>query len=72
MDTEIVQNRELIIKIENVLNEVKPDFIFVNYIDDTHQGHRNLARSAMSATRYIKNVLFYEVPTTKILYLMCL
>ncbi|MEW6428703.1 MAG: PIG-L family deacetylase, partial [Thermodesulfobacteriota bacterium] len=31
---------------------------------DTHQDHRNLAKATVSATRYVKNVLFYEVPTT--------
>ena len=44
---------------------VKPDFIFVHYIDDTHQDHRNLSESTISATRYIQNVLFYEGPTTQ-------
>ena len=40
-------------------------FIFVNYFEDTHQDHRYLAQATISATRYIKNVLFYEVPTTQ-------
>ncbi len=65
LDTEIALDRELIITIENVLNKVKPDFIFVNYLDDTHQDHRNLARATMSATRHVKNVLFFEGPTTQ-------
>jgi len=38
--------------------------IFVNSPDDTHQDHRNLAQSVMSATRYVPNFLFYEVPST--------
>lgn len=58
VDTEIVQNRDLIIKIENYLGEIEPDFIFVNYFDDTHQDHVSLANSTISATRYIRNVLF--------------
>ncbi len=65
LDTEITLDRELIITIENVLNKVNPDFIFVNYLDDTHQDHRNLARATMSATRHVKNVLFFEGPTTQ-------
>ena len=32
---------------------------------DTHQDHRALSKAAVSATRYIKNVLFYEGPTTQ-------
>ena len=46
-------------------HEVKPHFIFVNYHDDTHQDHRHLAVSTITATRYTKNVLFYEGPTTQ-------
>lgn len=65
VDTEIVHNLDLIKKIESILNEINPDIIFVNYFDDTHQDHMNLARSTMSATRYIKNVIFYEGPTTQ-------
>ncbi|MFA4911541.1 MAG: PIG-L family deacetylase [Desulfobacteria bacterium] len=64
-DTKLLLDQKLICNIENVLHKVKPDFIFVNYFDDTHQDHRNLAKATISATRYIKNVLFYEVPTTQ-------
>jgi len=64
-DTNLLLDQRLISNIENVLHKVKPDFIFVNYFDDTHQDHRNLAKATISATRYIKNVLFYEVPTTQ-------
>ena len=64
-DTEIVQSQELITEIEDFLKDIKPDFIFVHYFDDTHQDHRNLSDSTISATRYIHNVLFYEGPTTQ-------
>ena len=64
-DTNIRLDKDLIIAIEDILNQVNPDFIFVNYFDDTHQDHRILAKGAISATRYIRNVLFYEVPTTQ-------
>src|SRR5437879_12799453 len=39
--------------------------IFVNFPDDTHQDHRNLAQAAVSATRYVPNFLFFEVPSTQ-------
>ena len=65
VDTEIVQNQELITEIEDFLKDIKPDFIFVHYFDDTHQDHRDLSNSTISATRYIQNVLFYEGPTTQ-------
>ena len=48
-----------------MLKIVKPEFIFVNYFDDTHQDHLHLTQATLSATRYIRNVLFYEVPTTQ-------
>ena len=65
VDTEIVQSHKLITEIEGFLKKVKPDFIFVQYFDDTHQDHRHLSESTISATRYIQNVLFYEGPTTQ-------
>jgi LmbE family N-acetylglucosaminyl deacetylase len=64
-DTHLMVDTQLIGKIENVIKEVKPDFIFCSFPDDTHQDHRHLAQAIMSATRYIRNVLFYEGPTTQ-------
>ena len=64
-DTELSPNmNELVHDIEIVLNKIKPDFILANYGDDTHQDHRALCRATVSATRYVRNVLFYETPTT--------
>lgn len=64
-DTQIPVDKTLVSKIEVILSKVKPDMIFVNYMDDTHQDHRNLSMATISATRYVKNVLFYEGPTTQ-------
>ena len=64
-DTQLPLDKKLIEKIEEVLEEVNPDLILVNYGDDTHQDHRNLTQATMSATRYVRNVLFFEVPTTQ-------
>ncbi len=64
-DTQLPLNKELIEKIEEVLGEVNPDLILVNFGDDTHQDHRILTQATMSATRYVRNVLFFEVPTTQ-------
>ena len=64
-DTRFPFDRRSINTIEDVLQKVDPQFIFVNYYDDTHQDHLHLAEATISATRYIKNVLFYEVPTTQ-------
>lgn len=64
-DTELVDNRQLIMSIESVISQVKPDIVFMNYNDDVHQDHRAAACAGVSATRHIKEVLFYEVPTTQ-------
>ena len=64
-DTHLMVDVELIGKIEAVIKKVKPDFIFCNFPDDTHQDHRHLSQAVMSATRYIRNVLFFEGPTTQ-------
>lgn len=63
-DTQLPMDNGVVQVIEKVIKAVNPLFIFVHHIDDTHQDHRNLAQATISATRYIKNVLFYEVPTT--------
>ncbi len=64
-DTEIPVNKTLISAIEEVINKTKPHVIFFNYIDDTHQDHRVIAQACASATRYIKEALHYEVPTSQ-------
>lgn len=64
-DTEISESRKLIVKIEEVIHKVKPDMVFLNYFEDVHQDHRAAVQAGISATRYIKEVIFYEVPTTQ-------
>jgi LmbE family N-acetylglucosaminyl deacetylase len=64
-DTELQDSRELILKIEEIVLKVNPDIVLLNYPEDVHQDHRALAQAGVSATRYIKEVLFYEVPTTQ-------
>lgn len=63
-DTEVPLSRDLIGRIETVIRQIEPRMIFVNSPDDTHQDHRHLAQCAMSATRYVPNFLFFEVPST--------
>ncbi len=63
-DTELPLDRDLIQKVEGILHLVTPDLIFVHFGDDTHQDHRHLSTSVVTASRYTRNVLFYEGPTT--------
>jgi len=64
-DTYITDDRALINAIEDVVKDIKPDIVLVNYLYDVHQDHRATAKACLSATRYIKEVLYYEVPTTQ-------
>lgn len=63
-DTEVPIERDLIQKVEGVLLRVRPELILVHWGDDTHQDHRHLSTSVVTASRYTRNVLFYEGPTT--------
>lgn len=66
LDTQLNPNmNRLVSDIEKILNRIKPDMTFVQYGDDTHQDHRALSKATVSATRYIRNVIFYEGPTTQ-------
>ena len=64
-DTEVPRDRSVITVIEKIIRSVKPQVVMFNYLADIHQDHRALAHAALSATRYIQEVLFYEVPTTQ-------
>ena len=64
-DTELIDNREMIQRIEEVMRKVSPDVMFLNYYNDVHQDHRAAAQAGISASRYVREVLFYEVPTTQ-------
>ncbi|MDI9569836.1 MAG: PIG-L deacetylase family protein [Pseudomonadota bacterium] len=65
-DTELSPKmNEMVQDIEGILNRIDPHFTFVHFGEDTHQDHRALAKATVSATRYVKNVLFYEGPTTQ-------
>lgn len=65
-DTELSPRmNEMVQDIESVIRRILPDFIFVNHDDDTHQDHRALNKAAVTATRYVRNVLFYEGPTSQ-------
>lgn len=63
-DTEVFPDRDLIQKVEGILHVVQPDLILVHSGDDTHQDHRHLSSAVVTASRYTRNVLFYEGPTT--------
>lgn len=63
-DTKIPLKHQTIQVIEKFIQKIKPEVIFVHHPDDTHQDHKNVSLATITATRYLKNVLFFEVPTT--------
>jgi LmbE family N-acetylglucosaminyl deacetylase len=64
IDTELVDDRNLITKIESLIQDIQPDIVLVNYLEDIHQDHRASAYATISAARNVKQVLFYESPTS--------
>lgn len=64
LDTQVPVDKLIIQNIEGVIRKTQPTLIFVPYHNDTHQDHRNVSQATMTATRYARNVLFYEVPTS--------
>jgi LmbE family N-acetylglucosaminyl deacetylase len=64
LDTEVTLDRDLIQKVEGVLHRIRPQLILAPFGDDTHQDHRYLSAAVVTASRYTRNVLFYEGPTT--------
>jgi len=64
-DTHITTDRDVITLIEDVISDTKAEIVLITYYEDTHQDHRSLSNNAIASSRYIKNVLFYEVPTSQ-------
>lgn len=63
-DTGITMGRKLIQTVEKAIEKTEPDIIMTNYRRDTHQDHRNLSQAVETAARHMKNLVFFEVPTT--------
>ena len=63
-DTRLEATKATIDFVEKVMKQTTPDLIFVHFPEDTHQDHRHVAQATVTASRYIHNVLFFEVPTT--------
>jgi LmbE family N-acetylglucosaminyl deacetylase len=63
-DTQVPLQKETINTIEFFIKKIQPNLIFVHFPNDTHQDHRVIAQATVTATRYVQNVLFYEVPST--------
>lgn len=63
-DTRIPEGFPTIKIIEDVIADFKPTAIIINSANDTHQDHRNVAKAAISAARFVPVVLFYQTPSS--------
>lgn len=64
-DTYVPSNKQVVSTIEDVIKKTNSEIVFINYYEDTHQDHRQIADNTIASSRYIKSVFFYEVPTTQ-------
>jgi len=63
-DTKIPSSIKSIRKIEEIIVKNKIDRIYTHSPRDTHQDHRNTCNAVLSAGRGIKQVLFFESPSS--------
>ncbi len=56
----IPYNGDSVEKINEVIDDFKPDYIFTHWIHDTHQDHMNTALATISASRYKTNIFMHE------------
>jgi LmbE family N-acetylglucosaminyl deacetylase len=64
-DGKLNDNCETVSWIEQELKKAKADIVFANCPSDSHADHRNGGNAGISASRYVRNLLLYETPTTK-------
>ena len=59
-DTEFECNRESIMRIEEVVDNVAADTVYTQWGEDTHQDHRAIARAVVPGARRVPNLLYFE------------
>jgi LmbE family N-acetylglucosaminyl deacetylase len=65
IDTKLYEKHKEMIKfIEDKIIEKKYELILCPYTEDTHQDHRETTNATLSASRYHRNIIFYETPST--------
>ena len=63
-DTRLPFYDNLIPKIEEAIAKTDPAFVFIHHGHDTHQDHRSANAASIVAARRVRNVMFFESPTT--------
>ena len=51
----LIEPAEINAKIQEVVNEVKPEIVFIPFIGDMHLDHREVVESALVAVRPVNN-----------------
>lgn len=55
---------QLVHLIERVLLRQEVDTVYTHHRDDTHQDHRAVSLATCGAARWVRNILFYESPSS--------
>jgi LmbE family N-acetylglucosaminyl deacetylase len=63
-DTEISEGPLTIRLIEDLILKFRPTAVFVHSSVDSHQDHRNISKAAISASRFVPAVFFYQTPSS--------
>jgi LmbE family N-acetylglucosaminyl deacetylase len=63
-DTALPNNFDTIMKVEEIINKIKPDRVYTHYKNEIHQDHRTTYDVTISACRNVKQILMYEGPST--------
>lgn len=64
-DTFISHDGKTICLLDEIMEKIQPSIVYVHSLKDYHQDHMNVAKSALSASRKMKNSIFcYEAPST--------
>lgn len=63
-DTALPGTFDVIMRVEEILNTIKPDRIYTHYGNEIHQDHRTTNSVSISAARNVKQILMYEGPST--------
>jgi LmbE family N-acetylglucosaminyl deacetylase len=61
---QLTYDRKNVKIIDDVIEKIKPDEIYLPYPSDSHQDHRNVTLCSISATRKHSKIYFYETPST--------
>lgn len=64
-DTDVPYDGEIVKRINDHLNAVDAERVYIHTQEDTHQDHRHAALASVAAARNIDEVLAFESPSTR-------